>query len=200
VGPVDLTGLLAVPEDAIGVVLSQSSRIARVLHEAHIATLVFDLLTPREEALDFVTREHRFDVRVLAQRLVEITDWLGDQRGFERATIGYLGTSTGSAAALVAAADLGRHVAAVVCWAGRPDLAGEALTRVEAPTLLVVGGYDRTLIGLNELACARLAVTKEIAIVAGASHLFEEPGTLERVGALASRWFEHHLAAAPATT
>jgi len=139
-------------------------------------------------------RRRRFDLRALARRLIAITDWLRDRREFEDATIGYFSASTGTGAALIAAAELGRHVAAVVSRSGRPDLAGEALARVNSPTLLIVGSDDRALIELNELASARLNAVAEVAIVAGASHAFEQPGPLAQAAALASSWFVRHLA------
>jgi putative phosphoribosyl transferase len=205
-GRVELDGSLTVADDPIGVVLfahgggdsrytPQDAYVARVLHEERISTLVFHLLTPHEEALDFATREHRFDLRVLAHRLVAITDWLRDRREFEDASIGYFSASTATGAALMAAAELGRHVAAVVSRSGRPDLAGEALARVGAPTLLIVGSNDRALIELNELASERLNAANELAIVPGASHAFDEPGAVAMAAGLASRWFVRHLPA-----
>ena len=204
-GRVELEGSLTVANDPIGVVLfahgsgdsrytPQDAYVARVLREERISTVVFDLLTPHEEAVDFVTREHRFDLRVLAHRLVAVTDWLRDRREFEDASIGYFSASTGTGAALMAAAELGRHIAAVVSRSGRPDLAGEALARVDAPTLLIVGSNDRALIELNELASGRLNAATEIAIVAGASQVFDQPGALAQAAALASHWFVRHLA------
>ena len=160
---------------------------------------MFHLLTPQEEALDFAAREYRFDLRLLAHRLVAVTDWLRDRRELEDTTIGYFTVSTATASALMAAAELGRHVAAVVSRSGRPDLAGEALTRVAAPTLLIVGSTDRTLIELNELASARLNVANELAIVPGAPDSFDQPAALAQASMLASRWFARHLAA-PRTT
>jgi putative phosphoribosyl transferase len=205
-GRVELEGSLTVASDPIGVVLfahgsgdsrytPQDAHIARVLREERISTLVFHLLTAHEEALDFVAREHRFDLRVLARRLVAVTDWLRDRREFEDASIGYFSASTATGAALMAAAELGRHVAAVVSRSGRPDLAGEALARVDAPTLLLVGSSDRALIELNELASERLNAANELAIVPGASHGFDQPGALAKAAGLASQWFVRHLAA-----
>lgn len=203
---VELEGSLAVANDPIGVVLfahgsgdsrytPQDAYVARVLREERISTLVLHLLTPKEEALDFVTRVHAFDLRVLAHRLVAVTDWLRDRREFEDASIGYFSASTAAGAALMAAAELGRHVAAVVSRSGRPDLAGEALARVDAPTLLIVGSNDRALIELNELASGRLNAANELAIVAGASHRFDQPGAVAKAAGLASRWFARHLPA-----
>jgi pimeloyl-ACP methyl ester carboxylesterase len=194
-----LAGNLAVPGQARGLVLfahgSGSSRhsprnvfVARALEEARIATLLMDLLTPAEEAVDMRTREHRFDIGLLADRLAQATAWVDTQPGLARIAIGYFGASTGSAAALIAAAALGDRIAAVVSRGGRPDLAGAALTRVTAPTLLIVGGEDHGVIELNEQAHRVLRCEKELVIVPGATHLFEEPGTLERVAELARDW------------
>ena len=205
-GPLELTGSLTVVDDPLGVVLfahgdrasrytPQDAYVARTLREKRFSTLVFHLLTPPEEALDFAAREHFFDLRRLALRLVAVTDWLRDQREFEDATIGYFTVSTATASALMAAAELGTHVAAVVSRSGRPDLAGEALTRVATPTLLIVGSTDRALIELNELASARLNVANELAIVPGATDSFEQPDALAQASMLASRWFARHLAA-----
>ena len=207
VGSDEFLGSLSSPGQAASLVLlaqgsgggryaSQDACVAQALREAGIATLVFSLLTPHEAALEFVAREHRLDLRLLAKRLVDVTDWLRNGREFRDASIGYCTAGTGSAAALIAAAELGRHVAAVVSRGGRPDLAGEALARVEAPTLLIVAGNDRTVTELNELASTRLCATKQVALVAGASHSFAEPGALTQAAALTSQWFTHHLAAA----
>jgi|SRR5947209_11125842 len=204
-GNAALPGTLGVPESANGVVLfahgSGSSRfsprnayVARELQRARVGTLLFDLLTPDEERRDGLTREYRFDIALLATRLVAATRWLDAQPEFSRLPIGYFGASTGSAAALLAAAELGARIAAVVSRGGRPDLAGEAaLARVTAATLLIVGSHDDEVIELNRDAYAHLRATKELAIVRGASHLFEEPGTLEEVARLAARWFAIHL-------
>ena len=204
-GNAALPGTLGVPESANGVVLfahgSGSSRfsprnayVARELQRARVGTLLFDLLTPDEERRDSLTREYRFDITLLATRLVAATRWLDAQPEFSRLPIGYFGASTGSAAALLAAAELGTRIAAVVSRGGRPDLAGEAaLSRVTAATLLIVGSHDDEVIELNRDAYAHLRATKELAIVRGASHLFEEPGTLEEVARLAARWFASHL-------
>ena len=204
-GNAALPGTLGVPEAANGVVLfahgSGSSRfsprnayVARELQRARVGTLLFDLLTPDEERRDGLTREYRFDIALLATRLVAATRWLDAQPEFSRLPIGYFGASTGSAAALLAAAELGTRIAAVVSRGGRPDLAGEAaLSRVTAATLLIVGSHDDEVIELNRDAYAHLRATKELAIVRGASHLFEEPGTLEEVARLAARWFASHL-------
>jgi dienelactone hydrolase len=204
-GNAALSGALTVPESANGVVLfahgSGSSRfsprnayVARELQRARVGTLLFDLLTPDEERRDALTREHRFDIALLATRLVAATRWLDAEREFSHLPIGYFGASTGSAAALLAAAQLGMRIAAVVSRGGRPDLAGEAaLSRVTAATLLIVGSHDDEVLELNRDAYAHLRATKQLAIVRGASHLFEEPGALEEVARLAARWFASHL-------
>ncbi len=200
-----LAGELALPPKALGVVLfahgSGSSRhsprnqsVARVLRHAGLGTLLFDLLTPEEERAEAATRHLRFDIAMLAERLVQATRWTIDE-GIERdLNMGYFGSSTGAAAALVAAAELGERIQAVISRGGRPDLAGGALDRVRAPTLLLVGGEDRPVIPLNEVAYERLQCEKALRIIPGATHLFEEPGALERVAQMASEWFAGHLA------
>ena len=203
-GPAALMGNLAVPSGATGLVLfahgsgsgRHSSRnvfVARVLQSAGIATLLFDLLTRAEEEIDVHTREHRFDIGLLAERLAYATQWIDGEPGLRDARIGYFGASTGSAAALVAAAKLEDRVSAVVSRGGRPDLADEALPHVTAPTLLIVGGADDVVIELNERAYKRLVCEKHLTIVPHASHLFEEPGTLEQVARFAAEWFGRHL-------
>ncbi|CDS49277.1 Protein-L-isoaspartate O-methyltransferase [Polaromonas sp. CG9_12] len=201
-----LYGDLTVPTDAIGVVLfvhgSGSGRhsarnrlVANRLQQAGIATLLFDLLTAHEEQIDTHTREHRFDIALLTRRLQDATTWARAQPVLERLPVGYFGASTGSAAAIIAAARLGRQIAAVVSRGGRPDLAGPvALAAVTAPTLLIVGGTDHGVIELNEDSLANLSCEKRMAIVEGATHLFEEKGTLEAVAELAASWFGTHLA------
>ncbi len=200
-GTVSLTGDLALPPQAGAVVLfahgSGSSRlsprntyVASVLQQAGIATLLFDLLT-REEDEDYNTR---FDIGLLTRRLLNATAWVKRQPQTRDFKIGYFGASTGAAAALQAAAELGSSVDAVVSRGGRPDLAGEAaLRKVSAPTLLIVGGYDDGVIELNEQAYALMNCEKELAIVPGATHLFEEPGTLEQAARKAANWFAFHL-------
>ena len=199
-----LSGNLTIPENAIELVLfahgSGSSRhsprnqfVARTLNRAGLGTLLFDLLTPGEEALDIRTREHRFNISLLAERLVHATKWAKEQKETRDLRIGYFGSSTGGGAALVAAAEMPDEVGAVVSRGGRPDLAGEALPKVKAPTLLIVGGEDHIVIGMNEEARAQMRCEVKIDIVPGASHLFEEPGTLEQVATLASDWFSLHL-------
>lgn len=208
-GRVTLEGNLSLPAGATGVVLfahgSGSSRlsprnryVATLLNQAKLATLLVDLLTVKEEALDQATGHLRFDIALLAQRLVGATDWLTQQPDTRGLRLGYFGASTGAAAALVAAAERAAVVGAVVSRGGRPDLAGPALERVTAPTLLIVGGNDTEVIELNEQALARLRCEKRLAIVPGATHLFEEPGALDEVTRLARAWFERHLASAEA--
>jgi putative phosphoribosyl transferase len=204
-----LEGELNVPGYASGVVLfahgSGSSRhsprnryVAGVLHEAGLATLLVDLLTSEEERVDLVPRELRFDIGLLAERLVGATDWLTRRPDTGRLRIGYFGASTGAAAALVAAAARPDVVGAIVSRGGRPDLAGPALAAVRAPTLLIVGGEDLPVLEPNREAYERLRCEKHLAIVRGATHLFEEPGALDQVARLAREWFERHLAGAPA--
>jgi putative phosphoribosyl transferase len=168
--------------------------VARTLNAAGLATLLFDLLTPEEESVDLYTREHRFDISLLAERLVYATKWAKQQKQTHDLRVGYFGSSTGGGAALVAAAELIEEVGAVVSRGGRPDLAGEALPKVKAPTLLIVGGEDHVVIDLNEQARAQMKCECKIDIVRGATHLFEEPGALEQVAKLASDWFIGHIA------
>ncbi len=202
---VTLAGELEIPADALGLVLfahgSGSSRksrrnqqVARTLREAKIGTLLFDLLTAQEEHAEAVTRHMRFDIPFLADRLLNATRWALDVAVSKDMAAGYFGASTGAAAALVAAAELGNGIAAVVSRGGRPDLARDALDRVRTPTLLIVGGADVGVIELNEEALARLEGPKALEIIPGASHLFPEPGALEAVIHHAARWFEQYLA------
>lgn len=204
-GGVELEGDLVVPEGARGVVLfahgSGSSRhsprnrqVARVLQGAGLATLLIDLLTADEEVVDDATRELRFDIPMLAERLIGATRWLRTNPETASLGIGYFGASTGGGAALVAAAESPEAVGAVVSRGGRPDLAGAALPKVSAPTLLIVGGNDPVVIGMNEAAKEQMSAEVELVIVPGATHLFEEPGTLEEVARLARDWFIQHLA------
>lgn len=206
-GPVTLEGTLNMPADASGIVLfahgSGSSRhsprnraVARALGEAGLATLLIDLLTAEEEAFDIRTRYLRFDIDLLAQRLVGATDWLLRYPDTRHLRIGYFGSSTGAAAALAAAIERPDVIGAIVSRGGRPDLAGPALPLVQAPTLLIVGGHDFPVIEMNKAALAKLRARKQLVIVPGATHLFEEPGALEEVARLASDWFVRHLAAA----
>ena len=203
-GQVELEGDLGVPEEAAGVVLfahgSGSGRhsprnryVAGVLREAGLATLMIDLLTREEEEADLRTRHLRFDIGLLAERLSGATDWLMHNPDTQNLRIGYFGASTGAGAALVAAAKRPREVGAIVSRGGRPDLAGDALPLVEAPTLLIVGGNDVPVIGMNQEALERLRAEKVLEIVPGATHLFEERGALEEVARLAANWFAHHL-------
>jgi pimeloyl-ACP methyl ester carboxylesterase len=203
-GAVTLEGNLTLPQDCQAVVLfahgSGSSRhsprnryVARLLNEAKLATLLIDLLTLHEEAIDAHTAQLRFDIDLLAKRLVDATDWLTQFPDTKQLRIGYFGASTGAAAALVAAAERPDQVRAIVSRGGRPDLAGAALPRVRAPTLLIVGGNDVQVIQLNQMALAQLRSEKQLVIIPGATHLFEEPGALEKVARLAREWFQRHL-------
>ncbi|WP_343233020.1 dienelactone hydrolase family protein [Miltoncostaea marina] len=195
---------LVVPDGARGVVVfahgsgssrrsGRNRRVAATLQAAGLATLLLDLLTPAEERVDVGTREHRFDIALLARRLVDAIDWLPSQAATARLPVGLFGASTGAAAALVAAAARPLAVGAVVSRGGRPDLAGAALERVVAPVLLIVGGDDRQVIPLNESALDRLGAESQMRLVHGATHLFQEPGALERVGELARDWFLRRL-------
>jgi putative phosphoribosyl transferase len=199
-GRLTLEGTLGIPERASGLVLfahgSGSSRfsprnryVARALRDGGLGTLLLDLLSAAEEQIDEVTRHHRFDIPMLADRLVAAIDWLATEESTASLPIGLFGASTGGAAALVAAAERPRRVRAVVSRGGRPDLAGEALSRVEAPTLLLVGGRDDVVITLNERARAQMRGVVNLAIISGATHLFEERGALEQVAAAARDWF-----------
>jgi dienelactone hydrolase len=203
-GAATLKGNLGIPEDARGVVLfangSGSGRhsprnryVAEVLREAGLTTLLVDLLTPEEEAVDLRTRRLRFDIGLLANRLAGATDWLAQESDTQNLRVGYFGASTGAGAALVAAAKRPDAVGAVVSRGGRPDLAGEALSSVVAPTLLIVGGKDEPVIGMNREAFAQIRAEKKLEVVPGATHLFEEPGTLEEVARLAAGWFARYL-------
>ena len=210
-GEVTLTGDLEIPENARGLVLfahgSGSSRrsprnqaVAEVLRDAGMATLLFDLLTPHEEAEDAYSGHLRFDIGLLSRRLAIVTEEIADDPHSGNLGLGYFGASTGGAAALRAAAALGSTVGAVVSRGGRPDLAGEALAYVKAPTLLIVGERDEDVLRLNEHAYAQLQCEKSLAVVPHATHLFQEPGTLEEVARLAADWFRKHLEAAKMRT
>jgi dienelactone hydrolase len=203
-GTIALQGDLALPEGSHGIVLfahgSGSSRhsprnrhVAAELREANLGTLLMDLLTLDEEAVDARTRHLRFDIPLLAKRLVAVTDWLASDPATAALSVGYFGASTGAGAALVAAAERPDAVRAIVSRGGRPDLAGAALGRVKAPTLLIVGGHDEPVIEMNREAMAQMRSEVRLEIVPGATHLFEEPGTLEIVAGLAREWFARHL-------
>lgn len=204
VGAITLQADLRVPGDAQGLVIfahgSGSSRfstrnrqVAEFLGERGFATLLLDLLTSQEEAIDMHTAEYRFDIARLGPRVSAAADWAATRRDLEALPIGCFGASTGAAAALIAAADRPATIAAVVSRGGRPDLAGEALRRVEAPTLLIVGGHDAPVIEMNRDAMRQMHAPVELEIVPGATHLFEEPGTLEQVCRLAASWFARYL-------
>lgn len=197
-----LNGELNIPRNAAGVVLfahgSGSSRqsprnqyVAGALREHGVGTLLFDLLTESEEQEDRFTGHLRFDITLLAQRLLGVTDWYQEQEA--SLSIGYFGSSTGAAAALVAEAQAAVPIRAIVSRGGRPDLAGAALPKVKAPTLLIVGGNDTAVIRMNREAYEQMRCPKELQLVPGATHLFEEPGTLEQVAQTAAEWFERHF-------
>jgi putative phosphoribosyl transferase len=199
-----LSGDLTIPDNSMALVLfahgSGSSRhsprnqfVACTLNGDGLGTLLFDLLTPEEEALDIYTREHRFNIGLLAERLVDATKWVRGEAQTSDLRIGYFGSSTGGAAALVAAAELPQHVGAVVSRGGRPDLAGAALPKVQAPTLLIVGGNDDIVIELNEMARDQMRCEVKLEIIPSATHLFEEAGALEKVAELASDWFSRYV-------
>jgi len=199
-----LDGDLTIPDAAAGVVLfahgSGSSRhsprnraVAATLHDRGLATLLVDLLTAAEDEVDARTGQLRFDIGMLAERLIGVIDWLGSHRATDHLTVGLFGASTGAAAALVAAAGRPAAVRAVVSRGGRPDLAAAALPAVQAPTLLIVGGFDDTVRDLNAQARAAMTAPVDLVVVAGATHLFAEQGTLEQVADLAGDWFSVHL-------
>ena len=203
-GRMTLHGDLALPDGAAGIVAfahgsgssrgsPRNRRVAQTLNDGGLATLLFDLLTEDEEVIDTRTRRLRFDIPLLGRRLVAATDWLSSLSETKDLRVGYFGASTGAAAALIAAAERPARVAAVVSRGGRPDLAAEILPRVHAPTLLIVGGLDHAVIGMNQQALARLRCEKRLEIVPGATHLFEEAGTLDAVAKLALDWFQRHL-------
>lgn len=211
IGDQTLPGDLGIPADSHGIVLfahgSGSSRhsprnqyVARALERRDLATLLIDLLTPAEEVVDDRTAEYRFDIEMLAKRLVVIIDWLRQRKETAPLPIGLFGASTGGGAALMAAAERPHEVAAVVSRGGRPDLAGAALAKVATPTLLIVGGHDTPVIQMNRDAMAQMHAEVKLEIVPGATHLFEEPGTLERVADLAGSWFARYLQPAMSST
>ncbi len=203
-GNVVVEGTLTLPSGVKGVVLfahgSGSSRfsprnqyVAKEFNKAAIGTLLFDLLTQEEEETDMVTAEYRFNIPLLAQRLIGATEWLRLDSPTKKLEFGYFGASTGAAAALIAAAKLPNEVAAVVSRGGRPDLAADYLPRVVAPTLLLVGGLDTEVIELNKEAMDQMTAEKKLTIIPGATHLFEEPGTLEQVAKFSKDWFLRYL-------
>jgi len=210
-GAVDLTADVSLPERAAGVVIfahgSGSSRksprnrfVAGVLNGGAIATILIDLLTAEEEAVDMHTGELRFDIHLLVRRLIAVTDWVGGQPEFKSLGIGYFGASTGAAAAFEAAAQRPEMLRAVVSRGGRPDLAGPVLGKVPAPSLFIVGGEDRLVLQMNRAAIAQLprGTERRLEIIPGATHLFEEPGALDLVAALAQDWFQKYLKAGAA--
>lgn len=199
-GRFSLEGNLAIPDQAQGMVVfahgSGSSRhsprnkyVAQVLQEGNFGTLLMDLLTPEEDQ----NYEKRFDIDLLTDRLILVTEWLKNEAGTKTLPIGYFGASTGAAAALKAAAAAGEKIGAVVSRGGRPDLAISVIDRVTAPTLFLVGGKDEGVIELNQQAHAKMKAKKELMVIPGATHLFEEPGKLEDVASLAATWFAEHL-------
>jgi pimeloyl-ACP methyl ester carboxylesterase len=205
-GNVELAADVSVPSNAEGIVLfahgsgssrhsPRNRRVAGFLNHGSVATILIDLLTEDEEVLDRQTAELRFNIELLTARLIAITDWIGRRRDLGRLSLGYFGASTGAAAALGAAADRPDRVRSVVSRGGRPDLAGSSLRRVLAPCLFIVGGADPVVIGLNSQAIAQLphATERRLEIVPDATHLFEEPGALDRVCSLALDWFQAHL-------
>ena len=203
-GFVELEGELELPDHAPGVVLfphdSSAGRnnpldqyLAEFIRESGLGTLQFDLLTHKEMQQDASTSALRFDIDLLAKRLIGVTRWLEKQTETRGLKVGYLGASTSGATALMAAAELGDRIAAVVVEGGRPDLAGHVLHQVRSPTLLIVGGYDEMIICLNDEACSKLRCEKDLRIVPCATHLFEEPGKLEQVAQLSAHWFGRHM-------
>ncbi len=203
-GNIMLMGQLSLPKGTPGIVLfvhgSGSSRhsvrnryVASVLQSAGIGTLLFDLLTEEEGVIDNRTSHLRFDIGLLAERLIQVTHWIQGNSSTQHLKVGYFGASTGGAAALVAAAVLGLQINAIVSRGGRPDLAEDALPDVKSPTLLIVGGFDKTVIALNRQAYDQLRCEKTLEIVPAATHLFEEPGKLEEVAKIASDWFVRYL-------
>lgn len=201
---IHLNGILQIPNDAKNIVLfahgSGSGRlsirnqhVANILNKANMATLLFDLLTQIEEQVDEITREHRFNIPLLASRLMTVTDWLSEQPKTQGLIVGYFGASTGGGAALQAAAKKQGVVKAVVSRGARPDLAATALAHVKAPTLLIVGELDEAVIEINKNAIKEMHCITKLEIISGATHLFEEPGTLDEAARLAKEWFIHYL-------
>lgn len=204
IGELEIDGILNIPPDSIGIVLfahgSGSSRfsprnqyVAKVLQDENVATLLMDLFTSKEELEDLSNRELRFNIPFLAERLLRTTEWIESYEETHSLSCGYFGASTGAAAALMAAAEYGEKIKAVVSRGGRPDLAGPALPRVLSPTLLIVGGADHGVIELNEQAYAMLSCKKKMEVIPNATHLFEEQGALEDVARLAKIWFTSHF-------
>ncbi len=200
VDSITLPGMLALPEKATGIVIfahgSGSSRfsprnrfVAGVLQKAELGTLLFDLLTREEDQV----YENRFNIELITERLVKATEWLAQQEEAKGLAFGYFGASTGAAAALKAAARLDKRIKAVVSRGGRPDLAMDVLPQVESPTLLIVGAFDEAVLDLNRQALEKLKAVKHLEIIPGATHLFEEPGTLEQAAEAAGAWFKKHL-------
>jgi dienelactone hydrolase len=203
-GKAVVKGNLTVPQGAKGIVIfahgsgsgrfsPRNMQVAREINKAGIATLLIDLLTQEEEQVDEFTGEFRFDISLLAQRLVHATEWVKKNPDTKSLAVGYFGASTGAAAALIAVAKLPQHVKAVVSRGGRPDLAGEYLADVRAPTLLIVGGDDTEVLELNRQASEQMTSERKIVVVPGATHLFEEPAKLEEVARLAIGWFSKYL-------
>lgn len=204
-GTEEINGILTIPSDATKIVLfahgsgsgrfsSRNQFVARVLQEHHVATLLMDLLTPKEAVYDEITANLRFDISFLTKRLKSVTSWLATQDRLRRLHVGYFGASTGAAAAIQAASEMGSTIKAVVSRGGRPDLASkEALSKLSCPILFLVGGNDVSVIGMNQSAHAIVQSEKKLVIINGATHLFEEPGTLEQVADLAASWFESYL-------
>ena len=201
INSIQLEGMLAIPDGAKGLVIfvhgAGSSRlsprnnfVAEELQKVGLGTLLFDLLTEEEDEI----YENRFDIPLLADRLNAVTEWIKKQKEVKNLNIGYFGASTGAAAAIIGAADIGPDIKAVVSRGGRPDLAGDSLPKIQSPTLLIVGGDDDAVIGLNQEAYDMMNCKKELKIVPGATHLFEEPGTLEEAAGLAAEWFKKYLA------
>ena len=201
-----LEGLLYIPKEAQGLVLFahgsgsnlhsvRNLYVADVLHKGKIATLLFNLLTPDEDAIDVATREFRFDILLLAERLVDATNWCLKNLSVYHLSIGYFGASTGGGAAIVAAASAPGNIKAIVSRGGRPDLAKEALSLIKVPTLLIVGSNDEIVIDLNQRAMSKMNCIKKLQLIPGATYLFEEPGTLAKVAQLAKAWFIKYLVA-----
>lgn len=201
---VTLKGNLVIPENPTGLIIfahgsgsgrlsKRNQHVAQVLQQENLATLLLDLLTEEEDSIDEVTREFRFDIPMLAQRLIEVVHWSKHHADLKQLGIGFFGASTGAAAALIASARLSHDIDAVVSRGGRPDLAIDVLDKVTSPTLLIVGGADTDVIPLNEQALKALACHKKMEIVEGATHLFEEPGTLDEAAKHATHWFIHYI-------